>query len=113
MNVLCCRTQLILLKSVLVAVEHIPHYLPQWSGFPNETHTHTHIFILLYALDSSIAGPLPNLHVADVPSSDIPKLLLTKIYIPSLLPQTQICSPLLCILQHLHDNSLFLLHLSA
>jgi hypothetical protein len=47
-------------------------------------------FIFWYALNSSMAGLLPNLQVANPPSSDIPKLLLTKIYIPSLLPWTQL-----------------------
>ena len=38
--------------------------------------------------------PLPNLHMANSPSPDIPKLLLTTFYIPSLLPWTQLDSPL-------------------
>jgi hypothetical protein len=41
-----------------------------------------------------MARPLPNLQMVDVHSSDIPQLLLTKIYISSLLPGTQTCSPL-------------------
>ena len=38
-----------------------------------------------------MAAPLPNLHVVNPSSSDIPKLLgiYTRIYIPSLLPWTQ------------------------
>jgi hypothetical protein len=41
-----------------------------------------------------MVGPLPNLHVANPSPSDIPTLLLTKIYIPSLLPSTQSGNPL-------------------
>jgi hypothetical protein len=41
-----------------------------------------------------MAGPLPDLHKANPPPSDIPKLLLTKSYLLSLLPWTQSRSPL-------------------
>jgi hypothetical protein len=42
------------------------------------THTHTEPYILIYALNSSMAEPLPNLHMADILPSDIPELLLAK-----------------------------------
>ena len=41
-----------------------------------------------------MVGSLLNLHVANTLPSDIPELLLTKTYIPSWLPETQICCPL-------------------
>jgi hypothetical protein len=40
-----------------------------------------------------MAGKLPNLHMANTSPSDIPELLLTIIYIPSLLPSTLSASP--------------------
>jgi len=74
-----------------------PHYLPQHSGFPSERHSHA-ACIFLYALNISRTGPLPHLHMAN-PLSDIPKWLLTKLYILSLLPWTQTTIPWL-----LHDS---------
>lgn len=62
----------------------------QCSGFLNKRHIHI-AFIFLYASNSSVSGTLPNLHVAKLLSSHIPKLFLTKTYIPSWLPQT-LCS---------------------
>ena len=41
-----------------------------------------------------MAGLLPNIHMANPPPSDIPKFVLTKIYISSLQPRAQSGSPL-------------------
>ena len=61
-------------------------YLPQWFVFPNERHTHSLFF---NALNSSIAGPLPNLYEVNPPPANNPKLLLTKLYILSWLSWVQ------------------------
>lgn len=42
-----------------------------------------------------MAGPLSKVHMTNPHPSNILKPLLTKTHIPSWLPQTQMCSPLL------------------
>lgn len=83
----------------------------QCSGFPNEIHT---VFILLYSLNSSMARPLPNLHMMTIfrysPSYYFLKSIL-HLYCPGPRPAT--FSLFGCVPQHLQDSSLSLSVLCA
>lgn len=72
----CSCTQLTLLNSILAAKAALLDAHPNVPGFPNERHIYT-AFIFLYTLNSSMTGPLSNLHMAN-PPSDISKLLLSR-----------------------------------
>ena len=67
-----------------------PCSLSQWFRFQNERHAHSLKFG--YALNSTTAGPLPNLHVVYLPLAHNPELLLTKFCILPWLPWIQIAA---------------------